>query len=65
MQCEEPSFNYPEAETSLSEVCQSLSKMEEAVLIRSQSTPEQLLTAHKMIEVLEVNEVTAVHEREV
>ena len=59
-QLEKARFNYPEAEMSSSEVCRSFGKVEETVLIRSQSTPEQLLTAHKKIEVLEVNDATAV-----
>ena len=48
----------PEAELSSDTVCESLSRVEEAALIRSQSVPDQLLTAHKKIEVLEV---TACH----
>ena len=43
-----------EAELSSGTVCESLSRVEEAALIRSQSVPDQLLTAHKKIEVLEV-----------
>ena len=45
---------YPEAELSSYSLSQSFSRVEKGVLIRQQSAPEQLLTAHKKIELLEV-----------
>lgn len=47
---------YPEAELSSAEVSESFSRVERAVLIRSQSAPEKLLTAYKKIEILEVTD---------
>ena len=45
---------YPEAEISSDSLSESLSRVEKAVLIRSQSAPERLLTAYKKIETLQV-----------
>ena len=50
---------YPEAELSSDQVSESLSRLEDAILMRSQSLPEQLVTAHRKIEVLEVTDATA------
>lgn len=47
-------INYPEADLTSGETCESFSRVEEAVLIRSQSMPEKLLTAHKKIDILQV-----------
>lgn len=59
-QLAEAHITYPEADLSSDKVSESLSRVEEAVLIRSQSVPEQLLVAHKKIEVLEVTDAIAV-----
>ena len=48
-----------EADLSSDQVSESLSRVEDAMLMRSQSLPEQLVTAHKKIEVLEVTDAIA------
>ena len=52
-------ITYPEADLSSDQVSESLSRVEDAILMRSQSLPEQLVTAHKKIEVLEVTDAIA------
>ena len=49
-------ITYPEADLSSDQVSESFSRVEDAMLMRSQSLPEQLVTAHKKIEVLEVTD---------
>lgn len=53
-QLAEARINYPEADLTSDETCESLSRLEAVALIRTQSQPEQLLTAHKKIEILQV-----------
>ena len=52
-------ITYPEADLSSDQVSESFSRVEDAMLMRSQSLPEQLVTAHRKIEVLQVTDAIA------
>ena len=52
-------ITHSEADLSSDQVSESFSRVEDAMLMRSQPLPEQLVTAHKKIEVLEVTDVIA------
>ena len=53
-QLAETRIKYPDAKLSSGETSESLSRVEEPALIRSQSMPAQLLTAHRKIDLLQV-----------
>ena len=52
-------ITYSEADLSSDQVSQSLSRVEDAILMRSQSLPEKLVTVYRKIEVLEVTDAIA------
>ena len=52
-------ITYLEADLSSDQVSESFSRVEDAMLMRSESLPEQVVTAYKKIEVLEVTDAIA------